>query len=45
MLSELGKREIIPGKLLMFDCFYQGEKCHLINVYTAPEAPQKISII
>ena len=25
----------------MLDCFYQGEKYHIIHVYTAPEARKK----
>uniref|UniRef100_A0A3P9DFD0 Histone H4 n=1 Tax=Maylandia zebra TaxID=106582 RepID=A0A3P9DFD0_9CICH len=36
------KRDIIPGRLLLVDCHYGGQKFRLINVYTAPERTKKM---
>uniref|UniRef100_A0A672Y4V7 Endonuclease/exonuclease/phosphatase domain-containing protein n=1 Tax=Sphaeramia orbicularis TaxID=375764 RepID=A0A672Y4V7_9TELE len=38
------RRDIIPGRLLMIDCLYQGDKYRIINVYTAPEARKKTKL-
>lgn len=38
------RRDLIPGRLLMLDCFYQGCKYRLIIVYTAPESSKKMQL-
>lgn len=35
------RRDIIPGRLLMIDCFYRKDKYRIINVYTSPERTKK----
>lgn len=37
-------REIIPGRILMVDCFYANMKLRIINVYTPPDAATKVRI-
>uniref|UniRef100_A0A3Q3VXC6 Endonuclease/exonuclease/phosphatase domain-containing protein n=1 Tax=Mola mola TaxID=94237 RepID=A0A3Q3VXC6_MOLML len=37
-------RHIIPGRLLLIDCLYLGQKFRLINVYTAPERTKKMQL-
>uniref|UniRef100_A0A3P9B483 exodeoxyribonuclease III n=1 Tax=Maylandia zebra TaxID=106582 RepID=A0A3P9B483_9CICH len=39
------KRDIIPGRLLLVDCHYGGQKFRLINVYTAPERTKKMQLL
>ena len=37
-------REIMPGRILLIDCFYLNVKMRIINVYTPPEAAAKVRI-
>lgn len=38
-------REIVPGRLLMIDCFYNHQKLRLINVYTAQNTHKKCKVL
>ena len=37
-------REIIPGRVLLVDCFYLNLKIRIINVYTPPDSATKVRI-
>ena len=43
-ITIIRRRDIIPGRLLMADCFYKNEKYRLIHIYTAPEAKNKLEL-
>uniref|UniRef100_A0A7N6BPG2 Endonuclease/exonuclease/phosphatase domain-containing protein n=1 Tax=Anabas testudineus TaxID=64144 RepID=A0A7N6BPG2_ANATE len=38
------RRDVIPGRLLMVDCFYKGDKYRVVNVYTSPTRTQKMQL-
>uniref|UniRef100_A0A3Q1HXX2 Endonuclease/exonuclease/phosphatase domain-containing protein n=1 Tax=Anabas testudineus TaxID=64144 RepID=A0A3Q1HXX2_ANATE len=38
------RRDVIPGRLLMVDCFYKGDKYRIVNVYTSPTRTQKMQL-
>ena len=35
-------REVIPGRILLVDCFYLNQKIRIINVYTPPDSATKV---
>uniref|UniRef100_A0A3P9D1I3 exodeoxyribonuclease III n=1 Tax=Maylandia zebra TaxID=106582 RepID=A0A3P9D1I3_9CICH len=39
------RRDIIPGRLLLVDCCYYGQRLRIINVYNAPERTKKIQLL
>uniref|UniRef100_A0A668RZ55 exodeoxyribonuclease III n=1 Tax=Oreochromis aureus TaxID=47969 RepID=A0A668RZ55_OREAU len=39
------RRDIIPGRLLLVDCSYYGQRLSIINVYNAPERTKKIQLL
>uniref|UniRef100_A0A3B3DJ71 Endonuclease/exonuclease/phosphatase domain-containing protein n=1 Tax=Oryzias melastigma TaxID=30732 RepID=A0A3B3DJ71_ORYME len=36
--------DIIPGRLLLIDCYYHGQKIRIVNVYTAPDRSKKVQL-
>uniref|UniRef100_A0A8C6U1L7 Endonuclease/exonuclease/phosphatase domain-containing protein n=1 Tax=Neogobius melanostomus TaxID=47308 RepID=A0A8C6U1L7_9GOBI len=44
-VTVIKKREIIPGRLLLVDCFYQNHKFRLINVYTSQQFKKKCKLL
>uniref|UniRef100_A0A669D7Z6 Endonuclease/exonuclease/phosphatase domain-containing protein n=1 Tax=Oreochromis niloticus TaxID=8128 RepID=A0A669D7Z6_ORENI len=38
-------KDIIPGRLILVDCHYGGQKFRLINVCTAPERTKKMQLL
>uniref|UniRef100_A0A3B3CR18 Endonuclease/exonuclease/phosphatase domain-containing protein n=1 Tax=Oryzias melastigma TaxID=30732 RepID=A0A3B3CR18_ORYME len=43
-INKKKNRNIIPGRLLLIDCYYHKQKIRIINVYTASNRAKKVQL-